>query len=265
VLLLDPGRRGALRQHLPPERPGPLVALHVLETGLGACFVDRWPEPRAVVAGVADNYSFSGDPGALAAREVAERVSGFVDAPADFVPLLREALPDLQVWNRVILELDHPPAFEPSDAVRPSAGRELAVRRLVADDDWHLFGLEPELDWITKTQGGPRALARSGLAWGGFADGRLVSVATPFYVGRCYEDLGVVTAAACRGLGLSPACTCGVARDVLARGHRASWSTSPDNLASLAVARKLGFREQRRDVLYLAGEPAPESARRDDD
>jgi hypothetical protein len=264
VLLLDPERRRALRGHLPAERPGPLVAPHVLETGQGACFVDRWPEPRVILAEVADNFSLVGDPSSLTAQAVAERVSGFVDAPPDFVPLLREALPDLQVWDRVIFELAREPDWEPIEGVAPGTRDGVAVRRLEAHDDWRIFGLGSDVGWIAKTHGGAASLAGSGLAWGAFVEGRLASVATPFYVGSDYEDVGVVTEAAFRGLGLSPACTCGVVRDVLARGRRVSWSTSPDNLASLTVAHRLGFREQRRDLLYVAGEALPEPARRDD-
>jgi hypothetical protein len=45
--------------------------------------------------------------------------------------------------------------------------------------------------------------------------------------------------------------------DVAARGRRPSWTMSPDNLASLGVARGLGFRHVRDDVLYLVGVPVP--------
>jgi len=46
-----------LQQWFLPERPGPLVWAHVVQTGHGRCLVDRWPNPRTVVAQVADNYS----------------------------------------------------------------------------------------------------------------------------------------------------------------------------------------------------------------
>lgn len=251
--LLDPTRRGALAAHLPHERPGPLVTPHVMETGQGACFVDRWPDPRVVVGEVAGNFDLSGDPTALDVAWVAERVSGLVAAEAAFVPSLRAALPELRVWGRVILELDEkPPVAKP-------AGAEL--RCLEAGDAWHLFGLGSDLNWIAKTLGGPVGTAASRRAWGAFVGGRLASVAVPFFIGRHYEDVGVVTEAEFRGRGLSPACAGRVAGDVRARGRRVSWSTSPDNEASLRVARKLGFREHRRDSLYVVGEPIPESAR----
>ncbi|HZS21080.1 MAG TPA: hypothetical protein VFA63_08835 [Pseudonocardiaceae bacterium] len=46
-----------MQQWFLPERPGPLVWAHVVQTGHGRCLVDRWPNPRTVVAQVADNYS----------------------------------------------------------------------------------------------------------------------------------------------------------------------------------------------------------------
>ena len=52
-------------------------------------------------------------------------------------------------------------------------------------------------------------------------------------------------------------CAAGVARDVRARGRTPSWSTSPDNRASLRVAEKLGFRPVRDDCLWVTGQEIP--------
>jgi RimJ/RimL family protein N-acetyltransferase len=226
----------------------------VLETGYGACFVDRWPAPRTVLAGVAGNFSLQGDAGAVPPQELRERVWGFVEAEPGFVPPLEAAFPALRRWDRVILELDGRP-----HAVRPPHAE---VRRLGRSDAWHLFGLGADVEWIAKTLGGPAGLAASGLAFGAFVDGALASVAAPFFRGARYEDLGVVTEPRFRGRGLSPACAARLAQDARSRGRRLSWSTSPDNAASLAVAAKLGFREQRRDVLYVVDAPVPEPARK---
>ncbi|MGH2524013.1 MAG: GNAT family N-acetyltransferase, partial [Anaerolineales bacterium] len=54
------------------------------------------------------------------------------------------------------------------------------------------------------------------------------------------------------------ACAGELCNDILDRGRRPSWSTSPDNLASLRVAEKLGFQLQRRDCLYVVGITIPE-------
>jgi predicted GNAT family acetyltransferase len=121
--------------------------------------------------------------------------------------------------------------------------------------------LSPQSFWIAKTWGGPAGLAASGAAWGAFVDGRLVSVACTFFMGERYEEIGVVTEPEHRGQGLSVACTRALCLAIFARGRRPSWTTSPDNTASVRVAEKLGFRLDRHDWLYVAGIPVPEPAR----
>jgi len=76
-------------------------------------------------------------------------------------------------------------------------------------------------------------------------------------VGDRHEDIGVVTEAAFRGHGLSPACAARVMADIRGRRRTPSWSTSRDNTASRRVAEKLGFVKHRDDVLYIAGKPLP--------
>jgi predicted GNAT family acetyltransferase len=70
----------------------------------------------------------------------------------------------------------------------------------------------------------------------------------------------VVTERTFRGRGLVPACAGGLAGEIRARGRTPSWTTSPENLASLRVAEKLGFERIRDDVLYVVGMPLPEPA-----
>ncbi len=89
-------------------------------------------------------------------------------------------------------------------------------------------------------------------------DGRLVSVAVTFFVGDRYEEIGVVTEPGFQGRGLSAACAGELARDIQARGRRASWTTAPENKASLRVAEKLGFTLDRYDQLCVVGIPTPE-------
>jgi hypothetical protein len=245
-----------LRHWFLPERPGPLVAQHVLGTGNGTCLADRWPDPRALVVQTGGNYTLAGDPDALDPGDLRDRVAGFVEAPAAFVPLLRAAFGEVVEWPRVILILEGPAGPVPA----PGAGH--LVRRLGGGDGDALAALSPETAWIAKTWGGSAGLAASGVGWGAFADERLVAVACPFFVGAVYEDLGVATEPAFRGLGLSPACAGEVVRDVRRRGRVPTWTTSPDNQASLRVAAKLGFIPARRDRLYVAGVPVPPPARR---
>jgi GNAT superfamily N-acetyltransferase len=245
-----------LRHWFLPERPGPLVAQHVLGTGNGTCLADRWPDPRALVVQTGGNHTLAGDPGALDPGDLRDRVAGFVEAPAPFVPLLRAAFGEVVEWPRVILTLEGPAGPVPA----PGAGH--LVRRLGAGDGDALAALSEETAWIANTWGGPAGLAADGVGWGAFAGERLVAVACPFFVGAVYEDLGVATEPAFRGLGLSPACAGQVVRDVRRRGRVPTWTTSPDNTASLRVADKLGFVPARRDRLYVVGVPVPPPARR---
>ena len=80
---------------------------------------------------------------------------------------------------------------------------------------------------------------------------RLASLACSFFAGYQYEDIGVITATAFRGRGLSTACTTALCHDILERGRFPSWSTTPGNVGSRRVAEKLGFIHQRNDYLYV--------------
>lgn len=232
------------------ERPGPLVASHVLLTGHGTAHVDRWPEPRVLIAETAGNQVLVGDPEALTVDDIQEHVHGFVDAPALFEHRLRVVHPDLHIWPREM--------FAQTDPAPPSTIAALAdVRRLGPLDRAALTGLSSDLAWIHKTWGGAAGLAESGVGWGAFVGGRLVSVACSFFVGFKYEDIGVITEPAHQGRGLSTACAAALIGDIQARGRRASWTTSPDNAASHRVAHKLGLRPARTDRLYVVGIDLP--------
>ena len=222
-----------------PERPGPVVHAHVASTGVGRCRADAVPA-RTAVAEVAGNIACRGEPA------VVPGLRGLVEAQPEWEPALR-AVADVLVWDRIIAVL--PDGAEP-------VGRH-PVRRLTPSDVTSLAALDPSLTWISATWGGHAGLAASGMGWGAFDDGRLVSVAASFFVGATYEDIGVVTAPEYRGKGLSAACAAGVVADIRARGHRPTWTTSPDNAGSRAVAARLGFVHERDDVLYCVGVPIP--------
>lgn len=250
---LDPKELASLEPRYLPDRPGPLVALHAIRTGCGTAFADRWPDPRTVLASAGGNYSLAGDPAALRPDDLEGRVEGFLDAPREFEPLLREAFPGLRTWERVVHELRGEPGAAASDGAQ--------VRRLAPDDEWRILGLRTDTSWIAKTWGGAAGLAGCGRAFGAFVDGELASVAAAFFVGDRYVDIGVVTERAWRGRGLSPACAGALSHDLVTRGARPSWTTSPENAPSLRVAAKLGFERVRSDVLYVIGEPVPLPAR----
>ena len=240
---LTSDQAATIRDRFVPDQPGPLVALHVLQTGNGACLVDTWPNPRAVLVQCAGNYSMTGDPEALQPDDLKDRVTGVLDTSERFYPLC--TFFDI----RRIITLETPP--------RCSVPPDHPVRRLTPADTQYLDRLCEEVIWVGKTWGGPSGLAGSGTAWGAFAEDRLVSVACTFFVGDRYEDIGIATEPEFRRLGFGAACARAVCREIQARGRRPSWSTSTDNAASIRVAEKLGFRLQRRDHLYVIGIPIP--------
>jgi RimJ/RimL family protein N-acetyltransferase len=254
---ITPEQTATLKEWFIPDQPGPLVGLHVINTGNGTCHVDRWPNPRAILVDTAGNYSLAGDPAALEPDDLKPWITGFVEAPKCFLPLLEATFPDVVTWDRIILELKGSPTFS-----MPSAP---LLRRLEPGDSEHLQGLSSQSNWIGKTWGGPEGLAASGLAWGAFVEGRLASVACTFFVGDRYEEIGVVTEPEFRGRGLSVACSGALCLDIQGRGHYSSWTTSSDNMASLRVAEKLGFIKHRHDYLYVIGHAPPAAPRHTND
>jgi GNAT superfamily N-acetyltransferase len=249
VIQLTLQQLATLRNWFLPDRPGPLIGLHLLYTGHGTAWADRWPTPRAIYVETAQNASLAGDPTALTPAMIGDVVGGFVEAPASFVPLLRQTFPDLVVWDRVIYALSGAPTYG-----QPAG---FTLRRLTSADAHHLANLSEESFWISKTWGGAAGLAASGYAWGAFAGDQLAAVANIFFLGDRYEELGVVTEPQFRGLGLSVACSGVLCGEVRARGHIPSWTTSPDNIASKRVAEKLGFTLVRNDSLYVVGVNIP--------
>jgi RimJ/RimL family protein N-acetyltransferase len=254
LIYLAPEQTATLKHWFLPDRPGPLIGLHVIHSGNGTCLVDRWPAPQVVLVEIAGNYTLMGAAHVLTAADIQPHIKGLVETSAAFVPLLEAAFPDVTTWPRVI--------FEQQDTPSPVEPGDYSVRRLEPSDAHHLWGLGPESAWISKFWGGPNGLASSGFGWGAFVADQLASVACTGFLGETYEDIGVVTEPKYRGLGLSPACVMALCADVRARGHRPSWTTSPDNLASIRVAEKLGFVLQRYDQLFVVGISIPKPARR---
>src|SRR5947207_3424922 len=112
MLQLTYGQAAELRSWFLPDRPGPLVGLHLLQTRYGVCFADRWPEPRVLLVRAGFDYALSGDPGVLMPDELRQHIDrGSLDVPMHFEPLIRAAFPDVQSWARIILHLSDRPAL----------------------------------------------------------------------------------------------------------------------------------------------------------
>lgn len=233
------------------ERPGfDTAAGHVLLTGHGRIWVDRLADPRTMLLNAAGNVLLRGDPDAVRATDLAPLITGFVDAPAGFLPLLRAAADRLALWPRLVYQQDRAVAG-------PAVVGGAEVRRLTGDDAEAVGGLSESSSWIYGTWGGPAGMAGSGQAWGALVDGRLASVACTFFRGTRHGEIGIITEPQYQRRGLSTACVLGLCADIRADGRRPSWSTSPDNVASRRVAQKAGFSLVRDDVLYVINTDVP--------
>jgi hypothetical protein len=88
---------------------------------------------------------------------------------------------------------------------------------------------------------------------------RILSEAHAFFWGDTVVEIGVITADGHRGLGYASIVSAYLVRACERRGYATYWGCHVDNLASAAVARKLGYRTENRYSLawYPAG-PTPE-------
>lgn len=250
MIPLPTGHRTNLRRFFLPERPGPQTALHVIRERTDGCFVDRWPEPRAVAVLAPGDLVLAGDSRALRPADLrAFTFRGMIEAPTSFLPLLERTYRDLRRWPRIVGTLEGRAA--------PSLPAEITVRRLTVGDEALMATIDPGAQWLWRHYGDPGLMAASGLAWAAIAAGECVSIALPFTRGERYEDLAVFTDPALRRMGLSTACVANLIEDVRGRGRIPSWGTSPRNVASVRVAEKMGFRKDRDDTVYITGVETP--------
>ncbi|MEW6749784.1 MAG: GNAT family N-acetyltransferase [Candidatus Latescibacterota bacterium] len=100
----------------------------------------------------------------------------------------------------------------------------------------------------------PQHCFPDGIVYGVVRDGRVVSVAYAHRSGHMegmVADLGVETAPAYRRQGFARQVVGAVVAHVARRGGEALYSCHPDNLASLATARSVGFVPYA-NALYLS-------------
>jgi RimJ/RimL family protein N-acetyltransferase len=247
VLTVAPETVPELRPWFTPERPGPLIFEHTARTGHGRVRVDRWPDPRVVLAELPGNIALRGAPEHLPPQTLAA-LTGFVEAPPEWLPTLRASDAATGVWDRLIAVLPAHAAVPPPDP---------AVRLLTPADAPALAALTADSAWIAETWGGVAGLLAAWVARGMFVDETVAALAVPFFVGGVHEDIGVVTEAPYRRRGFSVACAAALVADIRGRGHVPTWTTSPDNAGSRAVAARLGFAHVRDDVLYAVRTPIP--------
>ena len=120
---------------------------------------------------------------------------------------------------------------------------EPAVREFTLDD---MGLLEATGVHGADFRGGLPAQLETGTVAGAVVDGRVVSTAQTAANTARYTDIGVATDEQWRGRGFATAAASFVARRIQESGRTPVWSCGEDNMASLRVARKLGFEEVAR-------------------
>ena len=94
-------------------------------------------------------------------------------------------------------------------------------------------------------------LLQDGAVAGAVIDGELVAVASTWAVSERYRRPGGRNCGPWRGQGMATACAGLVAAGIQRSGRVPVWSTGEDNVASLRVARKLGFGEVGRRTYVI--------------
>ena len=232
------------------DRPETLQSVHMLRRGLcrayligapvqfGAAIVQsrEWPE---------EPTGFGSDPGLLWA--LLQRVEGWTCLLVDSAcaPALgRIVASELGRSIRTLEDITHLLTTPAPDYRHP------AVRRL-ALADLDLLESTP-LELRSGLWASPRQMIEEGIVACAIVAGQIVSTALVTALSPRYAEIGVYTREDHRRQGYATAAASLVARAIQETGRIAVWGAGAHNVASLRVARKLGFVEvSRRTYLVL--------------
>jgi len=219
-----------------------------LPDAVGYC--DDWKQPRVVAVACGDDLILAGDAKAQRWIEFVASLSfaGFIQAPPAFLPGLKQIDAGVIVWPRVNFVLDGALASltsAPGGKVRKVHPGDAAALEKIGQP------------WLWKYWRDAEDFCRTGVGYVALVDGEAVSIASIFTESERYADLAVATHPAFRGKGYSTAAAHALCQNVLAKGRVPVWNTSTDNLASIAISRKLGFREKPAEPLYLMKRDVP--------
>lgn len=253
--------RAALDRLLATDVPTRLRALAVLDGVLaGRVWVDDRADPGGVlIVEEADGTVYAG--GALGSEAVRRALADVKPASGELIfgfagsgDPLRELVPVEPFWSGEAIDFTDrlPPADEPSilDGPLPDGARVVPIGP----------SLLPLTEWYEDTL---RALG-SAERWAELSVGYAVMmgdqmVAESLAGPRCRDmlEMGVVTRRAHRGRGFGTLVSRFVARACEERSERVWWNANADNEPSLRIARRLGFRRERRYDLVACRAPLP--------
>ena len=242
------------------ESPETVISIHVLTRGDCNVYMSGDRPSKAVAV--------------LQARGWASEPTGF-GSDAD---VLWQALAQVKGWDCVLVDKDVAPPLGgiisrrldtpvrllddiyhvPGGEVAPF--EDVSVRRLALDDLTLLEGLPTEAQPIG-FWGDLQTSLTEGLIAGAIVEGKVVATSFVAALGRRYADLGVYVLQDHRRRGLATAAASIVARTAQNDGLIPVWSCGSHNLASLKLARKLGFVEVSRRAYVVIEKQAPRDVR----
>lgn len=165
-------------------------------------------------------------------------------------------------WHRILSALPAVPrhrtvfSYQPSSASKTLEAEENkrlpSGFRLERIDEVLAQNLQESLDpWAVDIWGGPEGFARGSVGFCAVRDGRIGSACTAAFIGGGAAEMSIRTDEEFRRHGLGAATCHALIRHCLAHGLRPDWSCNRDNLASVALAEKLGFVRRQEIKGYL--------------
>ena len=242
-----PGRR-LLADSL-GDTPETVISVHKLRRGLCDAYITG--EPSRFDGALLQSHelpeeptAFGNDPEAL--WRLLRLIFGWtcVNVPAACAPALGERIEGdtgkpVRYYGDVYHSLTHPAArFE-----------DTAVRRLGVADLALLQAAPPELRG--PGFGSVSDLLSDGFVAGAVVGGRLVAISYTSALTKLHADIAVATLEGTRERGFATTAASLVVQMVRESGRTPVWNAGEDNLASLRVARKLGFREVLRRAYVI--------------
>jgi len=213
-------------------------------------FCDNWEMPCVAAIAWRDHLVLAGDANADQWTEFVASLDfhGFIQSPEDFLPGLRRIAPDLAIWPRVRFVLNGPP----TDVPYP---RNARIRKANLGDASALEQIGQS--WVWKYWEGAEDFCRTATAYVAEVETTAVSVVSIFVEYENYADLAVATHPSFRRKGLATAAAHALCAEIVAEGRIPVWSTSPDNIASSIIPRKLGFVEIPANPIYVMNHEIP--------
>lgn len=233
---------------IPDDAPARQRALAVLDGALaGHAWVDDPVAPTALlVIEDADGTVYAG--GACTPATVRDALAGVATASGDIVfgfrgpdDPLRDLVPIEPYWSGEAIDFTDrvPPADESASLAAPDGTRVIQLDAATL----------PMTEWFEDTIHAAGSIERwmeLGIGFAVMVGDEMAAEATAGPRCRGLMEMGVITRERFRGRGFGLLVSRLTARACDARGDRVWWNANSGNAPSLAIARRLGFRTERR-------------------